>query len=118
MNNLIQPDIHLPDISTGELHKRILLDWSLPPDYAMCLEKYYILHWSRAWFINQTRKVGITHQGVFYAIVFKHGQTIADVISTPTVAISFRKMHTMAYGYAMVKGVQKELPEQPESNHV
>lgn len=108
-------DIILPSITVGSLHKRCILDWSLPPDYADCLEKYYILHWSRDWFVKQTSSGGITHQGTFYCIIFAQGQTIADVIAPPTVAISFRKMHGMMYGYAMVRGIQKALYAKEQS---
>lgn len=103
MNSNI-PDIILPDITTGSLHRRVLLDWTLPPDYAMCLEKYYLLHWSRPWLERQMHKK-LIHQSVPYVVISMPNQLISDALQSDQIAISFRKMYSMAYGYAMIRAI-------------
>ena len=89
------------------LHTAVMLDWNIPPEQSELLEKYYLLHWSGEYFMEQYRHGygRLHHQGTNYSILFYSGMT-RECMNAPDVAISFRKMKLFPYGYAMIRSLE------------
>lgn len=79
--------------------------FSLNPEESKPLEKYYILHWTRSYFLSQTvRKDRIIHQDVEYLVLHSPAES-PYLIDTPHVKLSFRKIEEFDYGYVLVRPI-------------
>lgn len=84
-------------------HSAILQDWYLPPEFKYRLEKYYLLHWQREYFEEQSFAGAgmITHQGVEYLIVY-YNTTPLILTKYQEVKLSFRRFDSKQYHYGYV----------------
>ena len=78
----------------------ITTDWVLPEVITNSLEKYYLLRWSRKFFLlslvrnnNESVKDQLEHQNIYYDVYYKENTSYQDMILSDktTVLVSFRK---------------------------
>lgn len=93
---------------TTNIYLAILDYWVIPPALKDRLDKYYLLHWEKDYFFNQSLTGRIVHQDVEYLVLYHQclplHMTRADV---KQVALSFRKLASMPYGYVLVKPINQ-----------
>jgi hypothetical protein len=89
-----------PNRQNQSLPSLLTKEWILPAATVTFLDKYYILKWSRKFFLlslvqdgDDTTPDQIAHQGTYYDVYYKGGTRYEDVIlsEATTVMLSFRK---------------------------
>jgi hypothetical protein len=82
----------------------VLSKWSLDHEEQTILDKYFILYWETRHFQSLSRIGTITRQDIDYHIIYH--QCLPNALDNhPYVALSFRRINSMTYGYVLVKGV-------------
>jgi hypothetical protein len=101
----------------------LIKNWVLPPATIHTLDKYYLLKWSRKFFLlsliqdstndaDETKPHKIAHQGIIYNVYYKGVTRYEDVIlsDATTVMVSFRKCKVVgAPPIALVKLVTNNI---------
>jgi hypothetical protein len=108
MNNYFiqasQPD-HLESGNLPEyLMNDVISKWTLDAWQRSHLSNYYILHWSTPYFLAQSNKASLNHEGIEYLILY-HKCMVAYIKEHDQVALSFRKLKSFPYGYVLVKPI-------------
>lgn len=80
----------------------VLTQWTLPPNIIDRLDKYYLIKWECDVFNLYSKSSVIRHQGITYQIIY-HDCLPEHFQHCTHVAMSFRKLAYMPYGYVLVK---------------
>lgn len=80
-------------INTNTIRFLSTESFSVPELYLDCFDTYYILKWSKEWFLEQSAYGQIKRNGKYYNIVY-HRITRGDIIAAPyksQLMLSFRQ---------------------------
>jgi len=96
-----------PKPNSSAIISEVLTHWEITDRDNPSLKRYYLLHWSSEFFLHADYWGVITHQGLEYHIIY-HNCLREHLTAVKDVALSFRKLGFMPYGYVLVKPIYKD----------
>lgn len=77
--------------SKWKLHSELINTFTLQSDEINALDRYYILHWQPAHFLQEMKEGIIVHQDIKYLVIYKNCNIIKIRNAPAQIALSFRK---------------------------